>query len=128
VEPLITPRTKAILPVHYAGKIAPVSTLRQLARDHHLLLIEDAAQAFGASRNGQPAGSFGDMACFSMNPMKVFGACGEAGMVVTDQPEVYEKLLALRYNGMVNLEQCQQPGLNGRLDTLQAAILLVRLP
>lgn len=128
VEPLITPKTKAILPVHYTGKIAPMSELLPLAQRHRLLLIEDAAQAFGASLNGQLAGSFGDMACFSMNPMKVFSACGEAGMVVTDRKEVYEKLIALRYNGMINLEQCQQPGLNGRLDTLQAAILLTRLP
>lgn len=124
---LITPRTRAILPVHYTGKICDMPEILRLARRHHLAVIEDASQAFGARLGGQPAGSFGQIACFSMNPMKVFAACGEAGIVVTDEPELQQRLQRLRYNGTVNKEVCLEPSLNGRLDTLQAAILLKRL-
>jgi len=117
-----------VLPVHYTGKIAPMNELRDICCHHDLVLIEDAAQAFGARYHGAPAGSFGRLACFSMNPMKVFAAAGEAGCVVTDDTQLYERLLALRYNGTVNKETCLQPGLNARLDTLQAAVLLARRP
>ncbi len=125
---LITPRTKAIVPVHYTGKVCDMAQLMRLADEHGLDVIEDAAQAFGAMRDGRRAGSFGRAACFSMNPMKVFGACGEAGIVVTDDEALHRRLLALRYNGMVDKDECGEPGLNGRIDTLQAAILLRRLP
>ncbi len=127
VSRLITAKTKAIIPVHYTGKMCDMESLDALARKHRLKIIEDAAQAFGALYNGRPAGSFGDLACFSMNPMKVLAACGEAGIVLTDDQTVYERLLALRYNGTVNKEWCIEPSLNGRLDTVQAAILLERL-
>ena len=127
VRKLITPRTRAIMPVHYTGKVCQMSALMQIAEEHGLLVVEDTAQAFGASYHGRRAGSFGAVSCFSMNPMKVFAACGEAGMVVTDREDVYDRLVALRYNGTVNREVCIEPSLNGRLDTLQAAILLRRL-
>jgi len=127
VEKLITPSTKAIMPVHYTGKVCQMSALMRIAEDHGLLVIEDASQAFDARYQGRLAGSFGDIGCFSMNPMKVFAACGEAGMVVTDREDICEKLIALRYNGTVNREECIEVSLNGRLDTLQAAILLRRL-
>src|SRR5947209_3242233 len=127
VQKLITPRTKALMPVHYTGKVCQMSALVQIAKEHKLLVIEDASQAFDARYDGRKAGSFGDIACFSMNPMKVFAACGEAGMVVTDKEDVYERLIALRYNGTVNREECIEVSHNGRLDTLQAAILLQRL-
>jgi dTDP-4-amino-4,6-dideoxygalactose transaminase len=125
---LITPRTKAVLPVHYTGKVCQAPTLGDLCERHGLTLIEDAAQAFGASHQGRKAGSFGTLSCFSMNPMKVYAACGEAGMVLTDSRDLYESLIALRYNGTVNRETCVRPSLNGRIDTIQAAILLKRLP
>lgn len=128
VEKLITRRTKAILPVHYTGKICNVSLLLQIARKQGLLMVEDASQAFDALYHGRRAGSFGILGCFSLNPMKVFAACGEAGIIVTDRKDIYERLTALRYNGTVNKEKCIEPSLNGRLDTLQAAILLRRLP
>lgn len=128
VQKLITPRTRAIVPVHYTGKICQMSALMQIAEKHGLIIIEDAAQAFGARYHRRKAGSFGIIACFSMNPMKVFAACGEAGMVVTDQEDLYHRLVSLRYNGTVNREMCVEVSLNGRLDTLQAAILLKRLP
>lgn len=127
VRSLITPGTRAIMPVHFTGKICDMAALMELARQHGLLVIEDAAQAFGAALHGRQAGSFGDVACFSMNPMKVFAACGEAGMIVTDRQEIHERLITLRYNGTVDREKCTEISLNGRIDTLQAAILLRRL-
>ena len=90
--------------------------------------MEDVSQAVGAKRGGRISGAFGEIACFSMNPMKALGACGEAGAVVTDSAEVYEALQILRYNGTVNKETCINVSLNGRMDTLQAAILSARLP
>jgi dTDP-4-amino-4,6-dideoxygalactose transaminase len=128
VQKLITPRTRALVPVHYTGKVCQMSALMRIAEEHGLLVIEDAAQAFGARHYGRAAGSFGVVACFSMNPMKVFAACGEAGMVVTDKEDVYHRLISLRYNGTVDREKCVEISLNARLDTLQAAILLKRLP
>lgn len=127
IEKLITRRTKAILPVHYTGKICDMSALLKIAGKYGLFIIEDASQAFDALYHGRKAGSFGILGCFSLNPMKVFAACGEAGIIVTDRKDIYERLMALRYNGTVNKELCIEPSLNGRLDTLQAAILLKRL-
>lgn len=128
VTKLVTPRTKAIMPVHYTGKVCKMSELAKLAQEFDLPIIEDASQAFSAAYHGRMAGSFGKIACFSMNPMKIFAACGEAGMVLTDDPVLRDRLVSLRYNGTVNREECICPSLNGRLDTLQAAILLRRLP
>ena len=126
VKRLISNKTKAILPVHYTGRICEMKPLREVAEKNGLIIIEDVAQAFGAKKYGKIAGSFGKVACFSMNPMKIFASCGEAGMILTDEKEIFDKLLALRYNGTVNKEVCIEPALNGRLDTLQAAILLER--
>lgn len=127
VARLVSSGTKAILPVHYTGKICRTEELLAITDQYAIPLIEDAAQAFGATRFGKPAGSFGTIACFSMNPMKVLAACGEAGAIVTDSADTVERLHALRYNGTVNREICLEPSLNGRLDTIQAAILLKRL-
>ncbi len=127
VKELITEKTKAIVPVHYTGKICKMDALTALAQRYNIKLVEDAAQAFGSTLAGKRAGSFGDVACFSMNPMKVFAACGEAGIIVMDDPLIYEKLMALRYNGTVNKEKCIATSLNCRLDTIQAAMLLHRL-
>jgi dTDP-4-amino-4,6-dideoxygalactose transaminase len=127
VEKLITPKTKAILPVHFTGRMCDMNALEKISKKYRILLIEDACQAFGAEYQSKPAGSFGDIACFSMNPMKVLAACGEAGVVLTDDAETYQRLTALRYNGTINKEQCIETSLNGRLDTIQAAILLHRM-
>jgi len=127
VERLVTPRTKAIVPVHFTGRLCDMPSLMEIASEHGLALVEDAAQSFSASAYGHVSGSFGVLAALSMNPMKVFAACGEAGMVVTDSAEMRDRLLALRYNGMVNRRECIAPSINGRLDTIQAAILLQRL-
>lgn len=127
VARLITPRTRVILPVHYTGKVCRMPAILEIAAAHNLLIVEDAAQAFAARYAGQPAGAFGTIACFSMNPTKVLGACGDAGMILTDRRDLYERLVSLRYNGTLNRELCVEASLNARLDTLQAAVLLKRL-
>lgn len=127
LERCFSAKTKAVVPVHFTGKIAPMEAINAFAKERDLLVIEDASQAFGAKRGGISAGCFGDMACFSMNPMKVLAACGEAGFLLTDDETIRDRLIALRYNGTVNRETCVEPGPNGRLDTMQAAILMVRL-
>lgn len=127
VERLVTPRTRAIMPVHYTGKVCDMEPLMAIAERHGLDVVEDASQAFGAEYHGRKAGGFGTVACFSMNPMKIFAACGEAGMIVTDRADLRDRLISLRYNGTINCEQCVTPSHNGRLDTLQAAILLERI-
>lgn len=127
VEALITPATKAILPVHWAGKICRIEDFCAITQRHGLVLIEDAAQAFDAERHGRKAGSFGLAGCFSMNCMKVFASLGEAGMVVTDDEALRDRLIQLRYHGLITKESCGTPSHNGRLDTLQAAMLKVRL-
>jgi dTDP-4-amino-4,6-dideoxygalactose transaminase len=126
-ERCITPRTRAIMPVHYTGKMCDMDAIMAIAARHGLHVVEDASQAFDAEFGGRKSGSFGVLGCFSMNPMKVLAACGEAGMIVTDRDDLRERLIALRYNGTVNREECVTPSHNGRLDTLQAAILLERL-
>ena len=127
VEPLITKKTRIILPVHYTGRVCEMKSILAMAERYGLTVVEDAAQAFLASRGGQPAGSFGHAACFSMNPMKVLAAIGEAGVVVTDSAETAERIRSLRYSGTVDRERCIVPSLNARLDTIQAAILLHRM-
>ena len=124
---LLTPRTRAIVAVHWAGKMCDIEAIAEFARANNLFLIEDCAQAFGASRHGHPAGSWGDLSCYSMNSMKGLASLGEAGMVVTDNEEYRDRLVAMRYNGLVNREFCHFVSSNGRLDTLQAAFLLNRL-
>jgi len=127
IEAAITPKTKVILPVHWSGKMCDMPTIMEIADKHGIVVIEDAAQAFGASLNGAMAGSFGMVNCLSMNPMKVLCAYGEAGALTTSDETIYNKLVALRYAGTVDREDCHYPSLNGRIDTIQAAMLLVNL-
>jgi dTDP-4-amino-4,6-dideoxygalactose transaminase len=127
IEAAITPRTKAILPVHFTGRLCDITRIAQIADDHGLYLIEDAAPSFGASYNGSKAGSFGHLGAFSMNPMKLLNAYGEAGAVVTDDEELRDRLVSLRYAGTINKEDCHFPSPNGRIDTIQAAMMLVGL-
>lgn len=127
VEPLIGPRTKAILAVHFTGRLARMPELRAIADKHKLLLVEDGAQAFGATYNGIPCGGFGDIACLSFNAMKVLGALGDAGAIVTDDAAVAKRLDLLRHSGVVDRDYCYELSHNCRLDTLQAAVLIKRL-
>jgi dTDP-4-amino-4,6-dideoxygalactose transaminase len=121
----ITPRTKAVVPVHFSGLMCDMESINLIAEQHGIHVIEDAAQAFGAERNGKRAGAFGTVACFSMNAMKVFHSYGEAGAVLTDDPSVRDKMASLCYNGTVNRGECHYPSLNFRLQTMQASMLLV---
>jgi dTDP-4-amino-4,6-dideoxygalactose transaminase len=124
-EAAITPRTKAILPVHYTGRLCDVAAICALAKRRGLVVIEDAAQAFGAANDAGRAGGFGDAAAFSLNPMKVFPGFGEVGAVLVNDPQIAERLRALRYLGTVNKEICVEPSLNHKIDTIQAAMMLV---
>lgn len=128
LEERLSSKTKAIVVVHYNGLLCDMEAIEGIAKTRGVPVVEDAAQAFGAARNGRKAGGFGRVAAFSMNSMKVFNSYGEAGCVLTDEPKLQEKLISLRYNGTVNKETCVSPSLNGRLDTLQAAMMLCVLP
>jgi dTDP-4-amino-4,6-dideoxygalactose transaminase len=123
----ITPRTKALLPVHLYGQIAPMEALAALAKDRNLLLLEDAAQSQGARRNGVGGGAFGLAAGTSFYPGKNLGAYGDAGAVLTNSPDVNAKVRALRnYGGEVKYHH-PELGFNSRLDTFQAVVLNAKL-
>jgi dTDP-4-amino-4,6-dideoxygalactose transaminase len=127
IEAAVTPRTKAILPVHFYGRMARMDEIMGIARRHSLAVVEDAAQAFGADLDGRPAGSFGDAGAFSLNPMKPLAALGEAGAIVTPHADLAERIHSLRYLGTINRETCVDPTLNFKIDTLQALVLLHRM-
>jgi dTDP-4-amino-4,6-dideoxygalactose transaminase len=128
VEAALTARTKAIVPVHLFGALAPMDALLDLARRHGLQVIEDACQAHGARKAGRRAGSFGRAAAFSFYPGKNLGACGDAGAVVTDDETLAQAVKLLRDFGQRRKYDHRIKGGNERLDTLQAAILRVKLP
>jgi dTDP-4-amino-4,6-dideoxygalactose transaminase len=128
VESAITPRTRAILPVHLFGQCADMEPLLTLARARHLKVVEDAAQALGAADRGRPAGGMGDAGCFSFYPTKNLGGLGDGGMVVTDDNEVADRVRLLRVHGSRPKYVTRVLGMNSRLDALQAALLLVKLP
>ncbi len=128
---LVSKKTRALLPVHFYGRVAEMSPLLALAKAHDLVVIEDAAQAAGASRDGIAAGNFGNVGVFSFSPMKVLAALGDAGAVVFDDEELLGKLKSLRRCGTVDDEICVTPESKHTLDALQAAILryqIKRLP
>lgn len=127
VRQAITPQTKAILPVHLFGRCANMGPLQELCREHNLALIEDAAQALGSDYQGQMAGTIGDVGCFSFFPTKVLGACGEGGMVTTNDPKLSEALRILRIHGAENQYHHTLVGYNSRLDSMQAAALGVKI-
>ena len=128
IEESITPATKAILPVHLFGQCAEMQPLAKIARDHNLALIEDAAQAIGAELAGRRAGSLADVGCFSFYPTKNLGAMGDGGMLTTNSEELADRLQLLRGHGMRPRYYHQQVGINSRLDSIQAAVLNVKLP
>jgi len=128
VEGKITPHTRAIMPVHLFGQCADMEPLWRLAEQHDLPIIEDAAQAFGAEYQGKRAGTLGAIGCFSFYPSKILGAAGDAGMVVTSDPEWAARMSWLRVHGMPVKYRHKYLGWNARLDALQAALLRVKLP
>ena len=123
----ITPETKAIVAVHLFGQCADMAALGQIAEQHNLPIIEDAAQAIGAETNGRRAGSIGRINCFSFYPTKNLGAIGDAGMLTTNDEQLAERLRLLRVHGMKPRYYHQEVGVNSRLDSIQAAVLRVKL-
>jgi dTDP-4-amino-4,6-dideoxygalactose transaminase len=127
LEAKITPRTRAIIPVHLYGQMAEMNSVLQVAERYDLVVIEDAAQAIGAELHGHRAGSLGHYGCFSFFPSKNLGAAGDGGMVVTTDGERAEKLRRLRSHGSQPKYYHQMIGGNFRLDALQAALVSVKL-
>ena len=127
IEQAITPRTKAILPVHWTGQPADIAAIMAIAKKHKLFVIEDCAQAISAEYKGRRVGSWGDMGCFSLHPLKTLNACGDGGVITTASKVLYEKLHSLRNNGFYQNDEWIYWSNNSRLDTIQAAMLLVKL-
>jgi dTDP-4-amino-4,6-dideoxygalactose transaminase len=127
IEPAITPRTKAILPVHLFGQPADMDPIMEIARTHGLVVIEDAAQAHGAEYKGRRVGGIGEMGCFSFYPGKNLGACGEGGAVVTNNAAYARQIRMLRDWGCEQKYVHQLKGYNYRMEGMQGAILRVKL-
>ena len=128
IEAAVTPSTRALVVVHLYGNPAPMGPILELARRRGLWVVEDMAQAIGASYQGQPVGSFGDAAVISFYPTKNLGGCGDGGMVLTSSAEVAERVRMLRNSGQRRRYVCEDAaGINSRLDELQAALLQVKL-
>lgn len=123
----ITSRTKAIIPVHLYGQAADMDAVMQVADAHGLTIIEDAAQAHGATYKGRPCGTFGRAGCFSFYPGKNLGAYGDGGAVTTDDPAIAQSVRMLRNYGQSKKYHHEMAGWNSRLDTVQAAILRIKL-
>lgn len=123
----VGPKTKALIPVHLYGQSAAMNPMMEMARLHHLCVIEDAAQALGADYHGMKVGSIGTMGCFSFFPSKNLGGAGDGGMVTTNDSELADRLRLLRVHGSRQKYHSVILGLNSRLDALQAAILRVKL-
>ena len=121
VKNKINSRTKAIVVTHFYGKVAQVDKLRVISKKFNLILIEDSAQAFGASLNNIKAGTFGDFGTFSFSPMKVFGSFGNAGVIAFKNKKYHKRLLSLRTCGTINREICQSPELKFDIDPIHAA-------
>jgi len=127
IEAAITPRTKAIIPVHLFGQVAEMGPIQEIARRHGLTVLEDAAQAIGSAYHGTRAGSLGDVAAFSFYPSKNLGGFGDGGMVTTNHPQLARRMARLRVHGMEPKYHHHEVGFNSRLDALQAAVLRVKL-
>ncbi len=127
IEAAITPNTKAILPIHLTGRPASMDEINAIASKYDLAVVEDAAQAIGATYKGRKVGSLGDCAGFSLHPLKNLGVMGDGGVFTTNSKELYEKVKLLRNHGLKNRDECEIWGYNSRLDNLQAKIALIKL-
>jgi dTDP-4-amino-4,6-dideoxygalactose transaminase len=127
IEKAITAKTRALIPVHLYGQVAPMDAIETIAQDYNLAVIEDACQAHGAEHKKRRAGTFGTAAAFSFYPGKNLGACGDAGAITTNDEQVYNNLRALRNYGSTTKYYHPTFGINSRLDEMQAAILNVKL-
>lgn len=122
IEDAITPKTRAIIPVHLTGNPADMPRILDIAEKHNLYVVEDACQAVSASIDGQAVGSFGVAGCFSLHPLKNLNVWGDGGVIVTNSKEVFDKIILLRNHGLRNRDECTVFGYNSRLDTLQAIV------
>lgn len=128
IEPLITARTKAVIPVHLFGQCAEMKPIEKTAWAHGLAIVEDAAQAIGAEFAGRRAGAMGDVGCLSFYPTKNLGGFGDGGMIVANREDLAQKIRLLSVHGMQPRYYHQVVGINSRLDSIQAAVLRVKLP
>ncbi len=127
IKKVISPKTKAIIPVHLTGRPVDIDAILQIAQEHHLAVIEDCAQAICAEYKDKPVGSFGNLGCFSLHPLKNLSACGDGGIITTNNEDLYQKLLKARNHGLRNRDECEFWSYNSRLDNLHAAMLNVKL-
>lgn len=127
IERRITPRTKAIMPVHWTGRIADMDPIMEIARRHGLAVIEDAAQTMGARYKGRHGGSFGAASAFSAHPLKNLNALGDGGFLMTNDDEIARKVRLYRTHGLQDRDTCVFYGVNSRLDSLNAEVLKYRL-
>lgn len=127
-EAAVTPKTRAIMPVHLYGQPADMAAIQALSARHRLALVEDACQAHGATAAGRPVGTFGECGAFSFYPTKNLGALGDGGAVITNDPALAARLKRLRNGGQIDRYHHEEFGVNSRLDELQAAVLRARLP
>lgn len=127
IEAAITPRTRGILPVHLTGRPCDMGRIMEIAERHGVHVIEDCAQAAFARFDGKSVGAFGTIGCFSLHPLKTLNACGDGGMLTTDDRGIAEQLRLMRNIGLRTRDDCVMWSPNSRLDTVQAAMLLVKL-
>ncbi|MFH1326805.1 MAG: bifunctional SDR family oxidoreductase/aminotransferase class I/II-fold pyridoxal phosphate-dependent enzyme [archaeon] len=127
IEKAITSKTKAIIPVHLAGRIADMNLINLIAEKYRLVVIEDACQAIGSEYYGRKAGSLGDFGCFSLHPLKILNVLGDGGFITLNNEELYQKLKRLRNHGLEGRDMAPHFGCNSRLDSFQAAIALEKL-
>lgn len=128
IEAAITPKTKAIIPVHLYGQPCDMDIISDIAKRHNLFVIEDACQAIGAEYKGKKVGTIGDIGCFSFYPTKNLGTMGDDGMITTNSQYLKDRVIALRNHGGAVRYHHDEIGVNSRLDEIQAAILRVKLP
>ncbi|MBW8000417.1 MAG: DegT/DnrJ/EryC1/StrS family aminotransferase [Planctomycetes bacterium] len=128
IEAVITDKTKAIMPVHLFGQMADMDPIMEIAKKHDLFVIEDAAQSISSTYKGRKAGSIGDVGCFSFFPSKNLGGIGDGGMAVCNDQQLYERLFVMRNHGGQDKYHNKLVGGNFRLDAIQAAALLVKVP
>lgn len=126
IENAITPKTKAIIPVHLYGQPANMKVIMEIAKRHNLFVIEDCCQAIGAKIDGKMVGSFGDVGCFSFFPTKNLGAMGDGGLLTTNSTAINDRVIALRNHGGAVRYYHEEIGVNSRLDEVQAAILRIK--
>jgi dTDP-4-amino-4,6-dideoxygalactose transaminase len=127
IEKKITPRTKAIMPVHWVGRVADMNAIMDIAKRHNLKVVEDAAQSMGAYLNGKHGGTFGDVGAISAHPLKNLNALGDGGLLLTNSDEIAEKVRIYRNHGQVGRDNTVIFGVNSRLDVLNAEVLKFRL-